>query len=307
MKIKYGTLEKNIDVTEFCYNNLIFCNKTIIISCHDHVRASLFSDPSHSVKKSIFINMDDNSEILEYDDTMIIKIDTINKTIKTINVNDKVIIDKLTNLQSKLKINHGDFQSEVPEQKMAVRYLTGNEKVLEIGSNIGRNSLIIASILAEKNNNNFVTIESDENIANHLRENRDLNNMNFPIVNAALSKRKLIQRGWVTIESDVLLDDYKWVNTITLEDLKSKHLIEFDTLILDCEGAIYYILLDMPEILNNVNLIIIENDFLSLKEKLYFNEILIKNNFYLDYLEGLDSGNPPCKCNFFEVWKKIEI
>jgi hypothetical protein len=49
---------------------------------------------------------------------------------------------------------------------------------------------------------------------------------------------------------------------------------------------------------------------INLKEKLYFNEILIKNNFYLDYLEGLDyypEWDPPCQCNFFEVWKKIEI
>jgi bifunctional polynucleotide phosphatase/kinase len=49
---------------------------------------------------------------------------------------------------------------------MVVKYLTGNEKVLEIGGNIGRNSLIIAYILG--NRNNFVTLECDENIAKQL-------------------------------------------------------------------------------------------------------------------------------------------
>ena len=45
---------------------------------------------------------------------------------------------------------------------MAVRYLTGNEKVLEFGGNIGRNSLVIAHIL----NNNSVSLEIYDNKVN---------------------------------------------------------------------------------------------------------------------------------------------
>lgn len=37
--------------------------------------------------------------------------------------------------------------------------------------------------------------------------------------------------------------------------------MDFDALAVDCEGAFYYILLDMPEILEHVKLIIIENDY----------------------------------------------
>jgi hypothetical protein len=85
--------------------------------------------------------------------------------------------------------------------------------------------------------------------------------MNFFVENSALSKRPLIQKDWDTIVSDVVLEGYKKVNTITLEELHYKYKIEFDTLILDCEGAFYYILLDMPEILNNIKLIIVENDY----------------------------------------------
>lgn len=120
---------------------------------------------------------------------------------------------------------------------MAIRYLTGNEKVLEIGGNIGRNSLIIASILNNNNNNNFVTLESDGNISKQLIENRDLNNFNFYIESSALSKRKLIQKVWDTIPSDTLQEGYNWINTITFHELKIKYNIDFDTLILDCEGA----------------------------------------------------------------------
>jgi len=58
-----------------------------------------------------------------------------------------------------------------------------------------------------------------------------------------------------------LLNGYKWVKTITYDDLKLKYKINFDTLVLDCEGAFYYILMDMPEILKNIKLIIMENNY----------------------------------------------
>jgi len=192
------------------------------------------------------------------------------------------------------------FSEELPEQKMSIMYLNGNEKVLEIGGNIGRNSLIIASILNDSKN--LVTLECDKNIANQLNENRILNRLNFRIENSALSKRKLIQRGWDTIPSEVLIDGYKWINTITFNNLKLKYNIEFDTLVLDCEGAFYYILMDMPEILDNIKLIIMENDYHELEKKQYVDEILIKNEFHRDYVEA--GGWGPCNKNFFEVWKK---
>ena len=142
---------------------------------------------------------------------------------------------------------------------MVVRYFTGNEKVLELGGNIGRNSLVIAHIL--KNKNNLVVIECGKSDAKILTENRDLNNFNFHIETSALSKRKLIQKNWCTKPSYILQKGYTWVDTITLRDLKNKYAIKFDTLVLDCEGAFYYILKDTPEILDNINLIIMENDY----------------------------------------------
>ena len=202
------------------------------------------------------------------------------------------IDSKLQKIHSTLKLKYGSFKDELPEQKMVVRYLKGNEKVLEIGGNIGRNSLVIASIVKD-----LVVLESHEIIATQLKENRDLNHFNFQIINAALSKRKLIQKGWDTIPSDVLMEEYTWVNTITLEQLNI-----FDTLVLDCEGAFYYILMDMPEILDNVNLIIMENDYWDISKKNFVDEILLKYNFTRDYAES--GGWGPCYLNFFEVWKK---
>jgi len=296
MKICYGfSYNNSIDVTDVCLSKLTK-NNIINIPDNDNNRANYFTDPLYRILKKIIIK--NNDDITEYDQYTQIKIDLINNTITTINRQN--INEKIEKIHSKLNIKYGNFNQELPEQKMVVKYLTGNEKVLEIGGNIGRNSLVIASILQD--NTNFVTLECDINIAGQLTENRDLNNFNFHIENSALSNRKLIQRGWDTMPSDTLQEGYSWVNTITLDDLKSKYNIEFDTLVLDCEGAFYYILMDMPEILNNIKLIIMENDYHDISHKIYIDEILIKNNFNIDYQEC--GGWGPCFDNFFEVWKK---
>jgi len=106
-----------------------------------------------------------------------------NEKVKKLNENKmkypKELFDKLTSIQSSLKLEGGIFLDEYPEQMMSAKYLTGNEKVLEIGGNIGRNSLVIASILNKNNNYDFVSLECDENIANQLhRPKRKMRQIN---------------------------------------------------------------------------------------------------------------------------------
>lgn len=292
--IFYGIDENRVDVTLICLNKLTRDN-IITIPSGDITRSLYFSDHIYGVEKSIFIVI--NESELAYNQSYTIKINVNDYTISTQSMYD--VNDKLTNIHNKLQLNYGTFNDELPEQKMAVRYLTGNEKVLEIGGNIGRNSLVIASIV---NNDTFVSLESDEDIAKQLEENRNLNNYRFHIESSALSKRKLIQRLWDTKPSEILEYEYKWVNIINLDELNLKYKIEFDTLILDCEGAFYYILMDMPEILNNIKLIIMENDYHNFSHKIYVDSVLIKNNFYNDYKEAGGWGG--CYNNFFEVWKR---
>jgi hypothetical protein len=89
---------------------------------------------------------------------------------------------------------------------------------------------------------------------------------------------------------------------LTFEQLKAKYNIDFDTLILDCEGAFYYILNDMPEILDNIKLIIVENDYGELVHKIRVDNILKSKHFYVDYVEGGGWGS--CRPFFYQVWKK---
>lgn len=312
LRINFGTNEKNIDVTDIVYKKLIK-NNIIFIQSNDENRVPYFTDPTVGKFKSIFIT-DENNITTEYPGFKHIFIDTNdNNKIYTENIPEYIlnvfpnydIDNKLIHIQRQIKINFGTFEQEFPEQIMSLLYLKGDEKVLEIGSNIGRNSLIISYILGQKQNKNFVTLECDSQTSKKLRHNRNINNMIFFIENSALSKRKLIQKDWDTIESDVVLEGYKKVNTITIEELYKKYEIIFDTLILDCEGAFYYILMDMPEILNTVKLIIVENDYDELYKKEYVDGILKKNNFYVDYFRA--GGGRVCSDNFFEVWKRDKI
>ena len=294
LTILYGIKGNRRDVTDICLKQLQK-NNIINVPVGDDRRASYFGDHLFGIEKLVFIIFNGNET--EYDQHCSF---TINMNDNTVTINRKLTdYIKINNIHSKLQIKYGSLQEELPEQKMAVRYLTGNEKVLEIGGNIGRNSLVIASIV---NNATFVTLECDTNIAKQLEENRDLNNFTFHIENSALSKRKLIQRGWDTKPSDVLENGYSWVNTITLDELKEKYKIPFDTLVLDCEGAFYYILMDMPEILNGVNLIIMENDYYDIRHKEFVDATLKQYNFYNDYHEA--GGWGCCYNNFFEVWKR---
>lgn len=298
MKILYGLSQhESIDVTKICVSKLNN-NSIITIPSGDANRASHFTDPFYgSLKKIIII---DNNQVYEFEYYKTVVINLTTKSFNYIITGSNEVDEKINRLHSNIRIKYGSLQEELPEQKMAVKYLTGTEKVLEIGGNVGRNSLLIASILSDSSN--LVTLESDPDISLQLTENRDLNVLSFHIETSALSNRKLIQSGWNTIPSDNLLDGYKWVNTITLEELKNKYNIQFDTLVLDCEGAFYYILMDMPEILDNINLIIMENDYTDITHKNYIDNVLRNNKFYVDYQER--GGWGPCEPMFFEVWKK---
>jgi len=321
MKILYGLSKNQLDITTKILTHFVRQNIAMIPK-DDNDRAYLFSDPQHGVLKVITIITDDGIETIidhtcqAYIDlsTQKIYMDDIPSFIQEIypydfdEASNAAVEKKLKEVHKGLKLIHGSMTQEFPEQGMVMRFLTGNKKVLEIGANVGRNSLMIQSILSD--NPNFVTLESDAGIASQLQENRDTNNMYFHIEASALSKRKLIQHGWETIVSDVILPYYHAVQTITLDELRNKYKIAFDTLVLDCEGAFYYILMDMPDIMDNINLVIMENDYFEEAHKKFIDDTLTKNGLKRVYVQ---CGGWECRqvnkfpytyMNFFEVWQK---
>ena len=321
-RICYGTIDKQIDVTEIAIEK---CARQNILSIPigDATRNALFGDPAEGYFTHLRIE-DAQSGALSSLKTRPLMGVLSGERWKYIFVRNNItqytsVVDEtqelsinlsieemLHSIQQQLTLEHGTFYDEYPEQLMATKYIKGDEKVLELGGNIGRNSLIIGYLLNKCNNNNFVTLESDTEISVKLKHNRDINKLGFFVENAALSKRNLVQSGWNTYVSDQVPDGYTKVNTITLDNLRAKYKIDFDTLVLDCEGAFYYILVDMPEILDSVNLIIMENDYSCIEHKQYVDWVLKSRGFTVDYSNNAGRGQEPyvkcCFDNFFEVW-----
>ena len=316
MKFFYGIENNYIDVTFEVLENCLSEN-IISIPLSDTERSAIFGDHLFGIVKNIKVIFDDNTvKIFKSNQIAIFEIINNNLleiynmlveiNIRTLwwNKIGKYIKDsneKLRNLHKYLRINHGNIADEYPEQLMVINYINENDIVLELGSNIGRNSCIIAQIL-NKNDKNLVTLECDLNHVKQLTENRNNNNFNFQIEPSALSKKMLIQKGWETIVSDILLPEYTKVNIIDWSELKNKYNLNFNTLVADCEGALYYILQDEPDMLANFDKIILENDYHDINHKIYVDNIMINNGFKNVYKEA--GGWGPCFDFFFEVWQK---
>lgn len=223
--------------------------------------------------------------------------------------------NRIEEIHKRLTINHGDIKGEDVEQMLCLKHIKGNEKILEIGGNIGRVSCILSTIL--DNEQNLVVLESNPKHSQELKENRDINNFKFQVEDSALSNRKLYQYGWNTFTEEeknkYTLDVQNMMNKIKIinyNNFINKYNIQFDTLILDCEGAFYYIIQDFPEILNNITKIIIENDYPSYDRKLFVDNILINKGF--TSIEKIPLAkrhwgywlNQNIRDNFYEVWER---
>lgn len=296
MQLYYGIETNKINITKQALDNCVFNDILFIPSS---LRVRLFGDPIVGIHKFVFL-YDLSNNLCKYDDLtdVVFNIKKCTDLIAGISIVDYK--DKLESLHKLLKLNYGSFEHEYPEQLMAARFLKGDEKVLELGANIGRNTLIIASLL--NNQKNLVTLECDLNTVLQLTDNRDINSMQFHIECSALSKRPLVQRGWDTIVSDTVPEGYAKVSTIDFDNLQAKYKINFDTIVADCEGALYYIFMDMPEMLDNIKTVIMENDYHDIKHKQYVDSVLTDKGFKRVYNEA--GGWGPCRDRFFEVWQK---
>jgi FkbM family methyltransferase len=208
---------------------------------------------------------------------------------------------KLSAIHSNLRMVHGSLEDELPEQRMAVQFLTGSETILEIGGNVGRSSVVLASLLGPERESNLVVLECDPESSEKLLENRNANGMKFHIETAALSKRKVFQIAWNTFVGECP-PGAKEVATLTLEELQQKYPLPFNTLVLDCEGAFFWILRDMPEVLEGIQTILVENDYPDIRQKLFVDTILETKGFCVVMSQA--GGWGPSEDRFYEVWSR---
>jgi FkbM family methyltransferase len=311
MRIYYGYDESHYtDITDLVLQKC-FVENDLFIPATEEKRAELFGDPYPGIVKHICIE-DDSGQPHIFDRHTPAKIittpnqefDGTKGWFRAVGKTIEQPIQRLLELQKHLQLKHGDFQNEFVEQLMCMDCIDENARVLEIGGNIGRTTLIINTVL--NNSKNLVTFESDPDIALRLKENLSLNGYDSHVEAGAISTRPLIQKlnSWDTklLETSTVPDGYKLVNTTSYKDIVKKYGLSFDTLVLDCEGAFYQILYDEPEILDNIKLIIIENDFHELYQKIYIDQQFEQRGFKRVVAFRGDWG--PCIDYFYEVWRR---
>lgn len=224
---------------------------------------------------------------------------------------------KIDFYHSQLRFTGGDITHEWVEQSMAVDFLDPGAQVLELGSNIGRNTLLIACILNDPRN--LVTVECNPFFVELLRNNQFANRLDFHIEAAALSHRKLMQstnncqfgsaaEAWEAIPGEELLPGHEWIPTVTFTELEAKYQRRFDTLVADCEGALYYILEDDPTLLANITTIIVESDYRVVEHKrsveLRFVDYGFERVRAVPLVPNLTALPQECADSFWEVWKR---
>lgn len=304
--ILYGKNDMYIDVTKIVLSVFV-SNDVLTIPKTDHARSQFLGDPIYGVEKEIIIILND-VEItvgIHQEYTLNLKDYNLNDYINNLNLSETSAINfnvknKLHELQSKLSIDYGTFNEEYNEQIMAVTYINPDDKVLELGSNIGRNSLIIASLLND--HRNLITMECNPIIYDKVVHNRNKNNQHFIIENAAISYQDLYCLSDRSYTVDNAPKNAIPVNTITFEELEEKYSIKFNVLVADCEGALYYLLKDAPYIIDNMDKLILENDYDDIRHKIFIDDIFKDKGFKCIYT--CSGGRGPCYANFFEVWSK---
>ena len=219
-------------------------------------------------------------------------------------------IQKLIDIHNGLSFtDKAKLNMEIPEQLMAVKHITPDSVVLELGGSIGRNSCVINSILDTKTNH--VVIEPSTKELSILQENRDSNNFGFFIENSAISNVPLYSLHWNTYPTQI--PGSIEVNTIGYNDVLEKYKLTFNTLVIDNEGHFVGMLTDFPTILDGIKLLIIEHDFNTEDDLCYFKKTMTQSGFTMkDMFLKTDRYGPGMNwCDglntdpiFVSVWKK---
>lgn len=220
-------------------------------------------------------------------------------------------MDTVARLHGSLKF-HGNIGDELPEQLMIAKHLRPDDCVLEFGGSCGRASCIINSLLDDPTKH--VVIEPSITELPSLTHNRDVNGLQFSIEPSAVSPVPLYSVHWKTFIHPVRGSTL--VNTITWDDLQSKYPYTFTTLIADCEGHLPHILKSFPHILDTIQCVMIEHDFMCPDDLEYFTQTMHQHAFEcVDTYRKDDPLGPgmawsdglPDDPIFVSVWKRKNV
>jgi FkbM family methyltransferase len=150
-----------------------------------------------------------------------------------------------------------------------------------------------------ENKKNHVVIEPDQTVLTSLKKNKKNFKAKFNILTTPISNFPLyfIKNGlgsFVTKNNNDNINTIK-IKTITYKKLLDKYKLKFNVLILDCEGCMFNLFEENPELYKTLELIIFEKDNEKNCDYVKIIKNLKLNNFVL--IDNLLNG-------FQQVWIK---
>ena len=218
-------------------------------------------------------------------------------------------LENLKNIHNKMtSFNGGSMQEEFMEQVMSCIAITDcyktGDRILEIGCNVGRNTLVLSYLVGSEN---IVAIDASHEYVITCKQNLQNNNFsNYTVLPVAISNTPLKRGYWTTHEYDrsqPLEQDYHNVNTITWTDFK-KHYGTFQILVADCEGALYKIIQENSDFLDTIHTIVVENDYETIEKKEAMDIFYITKGFVRIFNSPFENSNVPNTCEFYSIWTK---
>ena len=141
-------------------------------------------------------------------------------------------------------IPHATLETE--EQHIASKYITKDDKVLELGARYGTVSAIILDKVSESKN--CVIVDPDKNITQALVDN--LNNCGYGdaqvfIGTIGANKKKIHSNDSYATYTETCEGDSCDIENLNYKDLQDKYSITFNTIVADCEGC-------LPEVIEHI-------------------------------------------------------
>jgi 16S rRNA A1518/A1519 N6-dimethyltransferase RsmA/KsgA/DIM1 with predicted DNA glycosylase/AP lyase activity len=171
-----------------------------------------------------------------------------------------------------------------------IKFIEKNDIVLEIGGRYGIVSFVINNLLDNKKNH--VVIEPDDNVITALKINKKAHDNEYHILNSYISnnKKKIYKWGQGTFlfhkKSDVVNKfEHGYIDIpekqVNYFDIKKKYNLEFNTIILDCNGCIQDVIDNIGDDIVNIEKIICYKDYPWLSNYVKINKYLIDHDFLL--------------------------
>jgi FkbM family methyltransferase len=200
------------------------------------------------------------------------------------------------------RLREGSYERS--EISLILNKIKPNAKVLDLGSSLGVLSCIVGSVLDDSSN--MVCVEANPNLIEDLKNNRDINNLNFNVIHGAVSSvSKIVDFNFngLTLGGSIMrkswLEGDRWgeytstrLETITPPEIEEKYNIKFDTLSCDIEGEELKMLPDLVEYFKEFDLLLVE--FHSWAQSEYGCSIEKVHEIYSNYFKIKREGFVTC-------------